>query len=42
MGDWSQQKQMNHTMSDKGFFFPGWREVMSILGFDIKCEQEQS
>lgn len=41
MGDGSQQKQMNHAMSDKAFF-PGWREVMSILGFDIKCEQEQS
>lgn len=41
MGDGSQQKQMNHAMSDKAFF-PGWREVMSILGFDITYEQEQS
>lgn len=41
MGDRSQQKQMNRAMSDKASL-PGWREVMSILGFDIKCEQEQS
>lgn len=39
----SQQKQMIHAMSDQAIWGGGgWKEAMSILGFDTKCEQEHS
>lgn len=40
VGGRSQQKRMIHAMSDKAFFFSGWREAMFILGFDVTCEPE--